>query len=187
MDEQTPHLHIDFVPFVRNSTRGLDTRVSLKGALGELGFRGGTRGTTEWRQWMEAEKQELSKVAEHYGVQWKQLGTNNKHLSVLDYEKQERQKEVNELEWAISGSREKLAELHNKQSVVEHEREQMLNENEVIRQEASELSAGNALLKEQAEMLETDKERLCQIIGSLTSSRKTYSRKSAKCSALKRL
>lgn len=30
MDEETPHVHIDFVPFIRNSNRGLDTRVSLK-------------------------------------------------------------------------------------------------------------------------------------------------------------
>lgn len=44
MDEQTPHIHIDFVPFIRNSKRGLDTRVSLKGALAEQGFKGGTRG-----------------------------------------------------------------------------------------------------------------------------------------------
>ena len=35
MDEQTPHIHIDFLPFIRNSKRGLDTRVSLKGALSE--------------------------------------------------------------------------------------------------------------------------------------------------------
>ena len=97
MDEETPHLHIDFIPFIQNSKRGLDTRVSLKGALGEQGFKGGTRGATEWNQWIEAEKQELSKVMERYGVQWKQLGTHNKHLSVLDFEKQERQKEVKEL------------------------------------------------------------------------------------------
>ena len=45
MDEQTPHIHIDFVPFIRNSKRGLDTRVSLKGALSEQGFKGGTRVT----------------------------------------------------------------------------------------------------------------------------------------------
>ncbi len=160
MDEQTPHLHIDFVPFVRNSTRGLDTRVSLKGALGELGFRGGTRGTTEWKQWMEAEKCELSKVAEIHGVQWKQLGTNNKHLSVLDYEKQERQKEVNELEQAITESRERLAEVCSQQSVAEHEKKQMLNDIEAIRQETLELSAENAFLKEQAGMLEADKEML---------------------------
>ena len=46
---------------------------------------------------MESEKQELSKVAERYGVRWKQLGTHNKHLSVLDFEKQERAKEVEKL------------------------------------------------------------------------------------------
>ena len=94
MDEETPHVHIDFVPFIRNSKRGLDTRVSLKGALAEQGFKGGTRSATEWNQWMESQKQELSKVAERYGVRWKQLGTHNKHLSVLDFEKQEREKEV---------------------------------------------------------------------------------------------
>ena len=33
MDEATPHLHIDFVPFVTGSKRGLETRVSLKKAL----------------------------------------------------------------------------------------------------------------------------------------------------------
>ena len=62
MDEETPHVHIDFVPFIRNSKRGLDTRVSLKGALAEQGFRGGTRGDTEWNQWIESEKQELALV-----------------------------------------------------------------------------------------------------------------------------
>ena len=30
MDEATPHLHIDFVPFTTGSKRGMDTRVSLK-------------------------------------------------------------------------------------------------------------------------------------------------------------
>ena len=33
MDEETPHLHIDFVPYITGSKRGLDTRVSLKSAL----------------------------------------------------------------------------------------------------------------------------------------------------------
>ena len=35
---------------------------------------------TEWNEWIEAEKQELSKVMGRHGVQWKQLGTHNKHL-----------------------------------------------------------------------------------------------------------
>ena len=94
MDEETPHLHIDFVPFVSGSKRGLDTRVSMKQALASMGFKGGTKQETEWNQWIASEKQELAKVMERSGVIWKQKGTHRKHLSVLDFEKQEREKEV---------------------------------------------------------------------------------------------
>ncbi len=160
MDEQTPHIHIDFVPFIRNSKRGLDTRVSLKGALAEQGFKGGTRGMTEWNEWIEAEKQELSKVMERYDVQWKQLGTHNKHLSVLDFEKQERQKEVAELEQTISGSKEELSDILHQQIVVGRETEQIRKEGEAIREEVSELSTTNLLLKEQTKTLAEDKEKL---------------------------
>ena len=62
MDEATPHLHIDFVPFTTGSKRGLETRVSLKQALAKQGFKGGTRGDTEWNQWVLSEKEELSKI-----------------------------------------------------------------------------------------------------------------------------
>ena len=85
MDEETPHIHIDFVPFTSGSKGGLDTKVSLKGALAEQGFAGGTRGATEWNQWIESEKKKLAAVMERYGVEWMQKGTHNKHLSVLDY------------------------------------------------------------------------------------------------------
>ena len=160
MDEATPHLHIDFVPFTIGSKRGLDTRVSLKGALSEQGFKGGTRGMTEWNEWIEAEKRELSKVMERYGVQWKQLGTHNKHLSVLDFEKQERQKEVVELEQTIFGSKEELSNILHQQIAAGQETEQIRKEGEAIRQEVSELSATNFLLKEQTETLAEDKEKL---------------------------
>ena len=46
MDEATPHLHIDFVPFTKDSARGLDTRVLLKQALAAQGFKGGSRQET---------------------------------------------------------------------------------------------------------------------------------------------
>ncbi len=160
MDEQTPHIHIDFVPFIHNSKRGLDTRVSLKGALSEQGFKGGTRGMTEWNQWIEVEKQELSKIMGRHGVQWKQLGTHNKHLSVLDFEKQGRQKEVAELEQTISSSKEELSDILHQQITAEQETEQIRKDGETIRQEVSELFAKNFLLKEQAETLAEDKEKL---------------------------
>ncbi|GLB79078.1 plasmid recombination enzyme [Streptococcus alactolyticus] len=94
MDEATPHLHIDFVPFITGSKRGLDTRVSLKQALAAQGFKGGTRGDTEWNQWVSAEKSALAFVMERHGIDWEHKGTHEKHLSVLDYKKQEREKEI---------------------------------------------------------------------------------------------
>lgn len=98
MDEATPHLHIDFVPFITGSKRGLETRVSLKQALAALGFKGGTRSDTEWNQWVASEKRQLAAVMERHGIEWEQKGTHEKHLSVLDFEKKERAKEVAALE-----------------------------------------------------------------------------------------
>ena len=97
MDEATPHLHIDFVPFTTGSKRGLDTRVSLKQALAAQGFKGGTRGNTEWNQWVSAEKSALAFVMERHGIEWEHKGTHEKHLSVLDYKKQERAAELEQL------------------------------------------------------------------------------------------
>ena len=98
MDEATPHLHIDFVPFTTGSKRGLDTRVSLKQALATQGFKGGTRGDTEWNQWVSAEKSVLAFVMERHGIEWEHKGSHEKHLSVLDYKKQEREKEITVLD-----------------------------------------------------------------------------------------
>ena len=101
MDEATPHLHIDFVPFTTGSKRGMDTRVSLKKALAAQGYTGGSRGDTEWNQWVAAEKNALAVVMERHGIQWEKKGTHEKHLSVLEFEKRERAKEVAALALAV--------------------------------------------------------------------------------------
>ena len=108
MDEATPHIHIDFVPFTTGSKRGLDTRVSLKQALAAQGFKGGTRGATEWAQWVQSEKEQLAAVMERYDIQWEQKGTHEKHLSVLDYKKQEREKEIAALDTVLTEKQDEL-------------------------------------------------------------------------------
>ena len=92
MDEATPHLHIDFIPYTTGSKRGLETRVSLKKALAELGFKGGTRSETERNQWVAAEKEHLAEIMLKHDIEWEKKGTHEKHLSVLDFEKKERAK-----------------------------------------------------------------------------------------------
>ena len=109
MDEATPHLHIDFIPFTTGSKRGLETRVSLKKALEALGFAGGTKSHTELNQWIEAEKQALASIMARHDIEWKQKGTHEEHLSVLDYKKQERSKEVAALETQIGALQEQTA------------------------------------------------------------------------------
>ena len=98
MDEATPHLHVDFVPYITGNKMGLDTRVSLKQALTALGLKGGTRTERELNQWVSAEKQQFASIILEHGIEWEQKGTHEKHLSLLDFEKQERAKEVVALE-----------------------------------------------------------------------------------------
>lgn len=109
LDEETPHLHIDFVPYTTGSKRGLDTRVSLKQALKMQGFEGSNRQETEWNLWIASEKQQLSSVMERYGIHWLKLGTHRKHLSVLNFEKQEREKEVLQLDKQLEEASCKIA------------------------------------------------------------------------------
>lgn len=101
MDEATPHLHIDFVPFTTESKRGLDTRVSLKKTLESRGFKSKAKSDTEWNQWIESEKMEVAKVMERHGIEWGKKDTHREHLSVLDFKKEERTKEVEILDEKI--------------------------------------------------------------------------------------
>ena len=113
MDEATPHVQIDFVPYITGSKRGMDTRVSLKQALAQMGFVGGTRSATEWNLWVQREKQVLADIMQEHGIEWEQLGTHEEHLSVLEYKKQERSKEVRKLDSAIAQKRTEVEKIED--------------------------------------------------------------------------
>ena len=104
LDEETPHLHLNFIPWVSGCKRGLETKASLKAALATRGFVSEGKGNTERKQWAEAEKDDIALIMSRYGIDWKKKDTHNKHLSVLDYKKQERAKEVAALEEEIEGA-----------------------------------------------------------------------------------
>ena len=177
MDEATPHLHIDFIPYTTGSTRGLETRVSLKQALAALEFKGGTRRETERNQWVAYEKEQLAAVMLEHGIEWEKKGTHEKHLSVLEFEKKERAKEVAELEQSISDGKERLSDIQIRQRKAEQETEQIRQEGEAIRQEVSELSETSNLLKEQAATLAEDQEKLLSDNVKLEKQQKNYNRR----------
>ena len=148
LDEATPHLHIDFIPYVTGSKRGLDTRVSLKQALSSLGFKGGSRSETELNQWVQSEKQKLAMVMRENEIEWDQKGTHEPHLSVLDYKKKVREKEVEELtehknllEHDLHDISECVDEIQKEKEQVEKERDAVIKKTEVLEKRFSALNS----------------------------------------------
>ena len=113
MDEETPHLHIDFVPFATEQKRGLSTRVSLTKALEQQGFKGEGKLNTASKLWIDNEKQVFAGLMSERGIEWEQLGTENQHLSVLNYKKQERQKEIKQANAQLSIKQNQLTSAEN--------------------------------------------------------------------------
>lgn len=101
MDEATPHLHIDFIPFTTGSKRGLSTRVSLKQALADQGITGERRSLTERDLWVQKEKEVLAEIMLEHGIEWEQKGEHKEHLSVLEFKREKRKEELAELEQSI--------------------------------------------------------------------------------------
>lgn len=157
LDEATPHLHIDFIPYVTGSKRGLDTRVSLKQALSSLGFKGGSRSETELNQWVQSEKQKLAMVMRENEIEWDQKGTHEQHLSVLDYKKKVREQEVEELtehknllEHDLHDISECVDEIQKEKVQAEKERDAVIKKTEVLEKRFSALNSKAGLVDSHA-------------------------------------
>ena len=101
MDEATPHLHIDFIPFTTGCKRGVSTRVSMKQALADQGIVGEGRSMTERAVWVQKEKEALAELMLERGIEWEQKGEHREHLSVLEFKREQRTLELAELELTI--------------------------------------------------------------------------------------
>lgn len=138
------------------------------------------KGNTEWKQWAEAEKDDIALIMSRYGIDWKKKDTHNKHLSVLDYKKQERAKEVAALEDELEGvqvvlelKEEKIESLEKEiehkraifkeeQSEAQRELDKTIAENRKLQSETTDLRLKNSELRleyyENVDKL-TDKEK----------------------------
>lgn len=183
MDEATPHLHIDFVPYTTGSKRGLDTRVSLKKALEAIGFKGGTRSDTEWDQWANAEKERLAEIMLAHDVEWEKKGTHEEHLSILDYKKKERTKEVELLERRkeniernTEAQLKASAQLHMELSQANHELTALRKETADAREEKEDALQAAATAKKEAAEAEAVKEESQKKADSLKAYIRTFER-----------
>lgn len=152
MDEATPHLHIDFIPFTTGSKRGLSTRVSLKQALADQGIIGEGRSLTERDLWVQKEKEALAEIMLEHGIEWEQKGEHREHLSVLEYKREQRTQELAEL---TQQAEQKIQEV----SVLEKKVEKVQKQNVAI-EAIEKIEAKPALLSSKVTLEATEYEQL---------------------------
>ena len=174
-DEATPHLHIDFIPYVTGwKGKGMDTRVSLKQALKSLGFQGGNKHDTELNQWINHEKKVLAETAKQYGIEWEQKGTHEEHLDVYNFKKKERKKEVQELEQEkehLTAEKEELtAQIAESRADIQNLKDD--KEQAIKAKQEAEQKAGSA--EKELKSLEDRREQLQPIMDSVSKEIKEY-------------
>jgi len=164
LDEETPHVHLDFVPFVTGQKRGLSTRNSLTGALEQQGYKGEGKMNTCSKLWVDSEKQTLAEIMSGYGIEWEKLGTHEQHLDVLDYKKKMRAREVKALENKVECIQHLLentqAILDDADSTLKLLDTEFAEKSEAVEKLDSELADKNAELSEVTEKLAVNQQML---------------------------
>ena len=86
MDEASPHLHIDFIPFyTKGRTKSLSKGVSMRAALDEEGFTATNGKINRLVAWEERERQTMEKVLNAYNFVRDDKNTKHRHMDVETY------------------------------------------------------------------------------------------------------
>lgn len=90
MDEASPHLHIDFVPFyTKERKHGLPKGVSMRAALEEMGFAARSRFDSAMMGWEQSERIEMEKVLMQHGFKREDKHAHYAHMTVAEYKREQ--------------------------------------------------------------------------------------------------
>ena len=86
LDEATPHLHIDFIPYyTKGRKNGLSKGVSMKAALIEQGFNPQNSKQNQLVAWEESERSAMEKILNQHGIEREEKNAHYDHMSVEEY------------------------------------------------------------------------------------------------------
>ena len=89
LDEASPHLHIDFIPYyTKGRKNGLQKGVSMKAALIEQGFKPRSPKENQLVMWEFSERAEMERVLRTHGMERDDKDVHRKHLSVEEFKLQ---------------------------------------------------------------------------------------------------
>ena len=117
MDEATPHLHIDFIPFYTQGRKnGLNKGVSMKSALIEQGFHPKSIKENQLTAWEENERAYMEKILSRYGFTREDKNAKCAHQNIEEFKKTQDEKKI------ISAIR-KMKHISDSELSVEHVRQ----------------------------------------------------------------
>ena len=102
LDEDTPHLHLDYIPVAYNQKRGLETRNSHNLAMKSMGF-------NDYRDFRQDMMNELVGICKKYGIERQVMNNFTPHYDIHTYKKIAHEADKY-LEQSISQINEKLEE-----------------------------------------------------------------------------
>lgn len=107
VDEATPHLHIDFIPFYNNPDRikGLKKGVSMKSALLEQGYTCSGKVDNNVVKFEQAERDCMEQILNQFGMERDNKHAYYEHMTVSDYkERKEIERHKNILNKAVANA-----------------------------------------------------------------------------------
>lgn len=175
----TPHLHLDFIP-VAHYKRGQEVKVSLDGALKEMGYpksETGKYSDTPYRRWLPKCRTDFEALAQEFCIKKKldiqiqpSEKTKSEHEDIQTYRVREQKKEIIKpiLKEFISSDKKRREELA--QTIIDNARavqDVFFENNKImekqIRQKEFELSELQKALNEQSQMVKQDKAEITKI------------------------
>ncbi len=86
MDEASPHIHIDFIPYyTKGRTNGLSKGVSMKAALDEQGFKSSGRKANRLVAWEASERKAMEDILHNHKYVRAEKQDFHAHMSVEEY------------------------------------------------------------------------------------------------------
>lgn len=148
MDEETPHLHLDFIPVGCGYKNGMEVRCSFSKAMENMGFKSTGKGNIGGTLWLENERNVLEDIARSHGIERSDKDIHRKHVHISEYKAQmERNEKI--IEEMAKTSNLDVREPHKAIRALAH-----MDENEVIvnKDELNSLVEEKAVLTRQNEL-----------------------------------
>jgi hypothetical protein len=131
LDEASPHLHINFIPFYTQGRKnGLSKGVSMKSALAEQGFSNSSKKQNSLVAWEESEMKVMEAILNRHGLERDIKGATHRHKSVPEFKESQ--------DWRKLPRRKKRM---SNREILEHDLRKSQQENSLLRVENEKLLA----------------------------------------------